>query len=74
MDEAEKSVTWNIRKQKTKKLIRATRRKKNFKKRRISSLWEIFKRSNIHIIGVPVREEKELEIVNLFEKKFKNLP
>ena len=25
----------------------------------ISSLWDNFKRSNIHIIGVPEREEKE---------------
>ena len=25
----------------------------------ISSLWDNFKRSNIHLIGVPEREEKE---------------
>ena len=34
----------------------------------ISNLWDNFKRSNIHIIGVPVREEKEQGIGNLFEK------
>ena len=33
-----------------------------------SSLWDNFKRSNIHIIGLPEREEKEQEIGNLFEK------
>ena len=32
----------------------------------ISSLWDNFKRSNIHIIGVPEGEEKEQEIGNLF--------
>ena len=34
----------------------------------INSLWDNFKRSNIHIIGLPEREEKEQEIGNLFEK------
>ena len=34
----------------------------------ISSLWVNFRRSNIHIIGVPEGEEKEQEIGNLFEK------
>ena len=34
----------------------------------ISSLWDNFKHSNIHIIGEPKGEEKELEIENLFEK------
>ena len=34
-----------------------------------------FKRSNIHIIGVPEREEKEHEIGNVFEKIMKeNIP
>ena len=40
----------------------------------ISSLWDNFKKSNIHIIGVP-EEEKEQEIGNLFEKIMKeNFP
>ena len=43
----------------------------------ISSLWDNFKKSNIHITGVPEWEEKEQEIGNLFEKvmkeKFPNL-
>ena len=34
----------------------------------INSLWDNFKRSNIHIIGVPEGEEKEQEIGSLFEK------
>ena len=42
---------------------------------RISSLWDNFKHSNIHIIGVPEGEEKEQEIGNLFEKLMKeNFP
>ena len=41
----------------------------------ISSLWDNFKSSNIHIIGVPEGEEKEQEIGNLFEKTMKeNFP
>ena len=34
----------------------------------LSSFWDNFKPSNIHIIGVPEGEEKEQEIGNLFEK------
>ena len=37
----------------------------------ISSLWDNFKRSNIHFIGVPEGEKKEQEIGNLFEKIMK---
>ena len=41
----------------------------------VSRLWDNFKRSNIHIIVVPEREEKEQEIGNLFEKIMKeNFP
>ena len=36
----------------------------------VSSLWDNFKRSNIHIIGVP-EEEKKQEIRNIFEKIMK---
>ena len=40
-----------------------------------SSLWNNFKRSKIHIVGVPEGEEKEQEIGNLFEKLIKeNFP
>ena len=35
----------------------------------ISSLWDNFKRSNIHLIWGARGEEKEQEIGNLYEKK-----
>ena len=34
----------------------------------ISSLWDNFKHSNIHLIGVPEGKEKEQEIGNVSEK------
>ena len=34
----------------------------------ISRLWNNFKHSNIHIIGVPEKEEKGQETGNIFEK------
>ena len=40
--------------------------KKN--KDRLRSLWDIFKRTNIQIKGVPEGEEEEQEVENLFEK------
>ena len=41
----------------------------------ISSLWDNFKRSNLHIIVVPEWEEKEQEVGSLFEKIVKeNFP
>ena len=57
-----KSMIWNIRKQKStnqnskkKKIIWKT-------KDSVRSLWDNYKHSNIHIIGVPEGEEKEQEI------------
>ena len=69
-----KSIIWNIRKKKQPR----TKRKKHPKNEAgISSLWDIFKTSNIHITGVPEGEKKEQEIGNLSEKimkeKFLNL-
>ena len=47
--------------------IRTTRRKRIQKNEySVSSLWDNFKRYNIHIIGVPEGEEKGQEIGNLF--------
>ena len=66
-----KSMIWSIRKQK--RTNQNNKKKKESRKIRvvsISSLWDNFKHSNIHIIGVP-KEEKEQEIGNLFEKKRK---
>ena len=37
----------------------------------INSLWDNFKHTNIHIVGVPEGEEKEQGIRNLFEKIMK---
>ena len=65
-----KSMIWNIERQN--QPIRITRRKKKPKKEdSVSSLWDNFKHSNIHIIGVPEGEQKEQEIGNLFEKIMK---
>ena len=50
-----------------------TRIKKN--EEMLTNLQDIFKRSNIQIIGVPEGEEEEQEIENLFEKIMKeNFP
>ena len=38
---------------------------------RLRNLQDIFKRSNIQIIGVPEREEEEREIENIFEQIMK---
>ena len=53
-------MIWNKRKQK--QPIKTTGRKENPKNEdRIISLWDNFKRSNIHLIGAPEGEEKEQE-------------
>ena len=45
------------------------------KEEMLRNLWDIFKCSNIQIIGVPEGEEEEKDIENLFEKIMKeNLP
>ena len=70
-----KSMTWNIRNQKTPN--ENIKKKKEAKKNEdsISSLWDNFKRSNIRITGVPEGEEKEQEIGNLLGKNVKeNFP
>ena len=59
-------MMWNIRNQKT--ANQNNKKKKESKNMRKSSLWDNFKRSNIHITGVPEGKEKEQEIGNLFEK------
>ena len=42
------------------------------KNKRLKNLQDIFKRSNIRIIGVPEGEEEEQKIENLFEQIMKN--
>ena len=49
-----------------------TRIQKN--KERLRNLQDIFKCSNIRIIGVPEGEEEEQEIENLFEQMKENFP
>ena len=69
-----KSVIWKIRKQK--QPIRTRRRKKNPKNEdSIKSIWDNFRRSNIHITGAAEGEEKKQEVGNLSEKIVKeNFP
>ena len=73
----------NIKKDEAKIQINDLERMYNIKKKKeppqnedsINSLWNNFKRSNIWLIGVPEREEKEQEIGNLSEKIVKeNFP
>ena len=49
-----------------------TRIQKN--EERLRNLQDIFKHSNIQIIGVPEEEEEEQDIEILFEKIMKNFP
>ena len=63
-----KSMIWAIRKQKTTNQNNMKKKRVQKKEDSISSLWNNFKRSHIHIIGVPEGEEKEQKIGNLFEK------
>ena len=68
-----KSTIWNTRKGRA--FNQNSRKEKNQKNEdMLRSLWDIFKHTNICIIGLP-EEEKEQETENLFEKKMKeNLP
>ena len=74
MEEAENQI--NDLEQKEKKQSEHQEEKESKKiEDSISNLWDNFKCSNIHIIGVPEGEEKEQEIGNLFEKIVKeNFP
>ena len=50
-------------------------KKQEFGKMRLRNLQDIFKHSNIQIIGVPEREDKEQKIENIFEQIMKeNFP
>ena len=70
-----KSMIWNIRKRKTTIQNNKKKKESNSNKDSVRSLWENFKQSNIHIIGVPEGEEKEQENGNIYEKIVKeNFP
>ena len=63
-----KSMVWSRRKKET--FNRNRMKKQEFKKNeeRLRNLQDIFKCSNIQVIGVPEGEEEDQEIENLFEK------
>ena len=63
-----KLMIWNIRKQKT--TNQNKRKKKDSKKNEdsVSNLWDNFKYSNLHIIGVPKGERKSKKL-QLYLKK-----
>ena len=63
-----KSIIWNIKKQKTTNQNKKKKKESKKSKDSISSLWDNFKRSNMHIIGMPEGKEKEQEIGNVSEK------
>ena len=71
MDEAENQI--NDLKHKEAKNNQSEQQEKRILKKEdsISSLWDNFKQSNIHIIWVQEGEEKKQEIGNLFEKIIK---
>ena len=63
-----KSRVWSRRKKETEQ-NEETRIQKS---ERLMNLQDIFKRSNIRIIGVPAGEEEDQEIEKLFEKIMKD--
>ena len=67
-----KSMIWNIRKQKTNKKTQTTQNKKKKESGKnedsISSLWDNFKRSNGHIIGLP-EEKRQSKKLGIYLKK-----
>ena len=54
------------RKRERKKKRKETRIKESEDKDSVKSLWDTFKHTYIHIMGVPEGEEREQEIENLF--------
>ena len=68
-----KSMIWNIRKQKTTNQKNKKQREEKNNEDRVRNLWDNVKRTNIHIIGVPEREEKEQYTGNPFEKIMKEI-
>ena len=63
-----KSMVWTKRKKET--FNQKRMKKQEFKKseERLRNLQDIFKHSNIQIIGIPEGEEEEQKIENLFEQ------
>ena len=65
-------MIWNIWKQKTTNQNNKKKKESTKNEDSVSSLWDNFKRSNIHIIGVPEGEDKEQKTGNTFEKIMKD--
>ena len=61
-------MIWNKRKQKTTNQNNKKKKESRINKDSVSSIWDNFNMSNIHIIGVPEGEKREEEIGNLFKK------
>ena len=61
------STVWSRRKKQTFNQHRIKKLRIFKNEERFRNLWDNFKRYNIQITGVP-KEEKELDIENLFEK------
>ena len=66
-----KSMTQNIRKKKTSNQYSKKKKGSRRNEDSVKSLWDNFRRSDIHIIRVPEGEKKEQEIGNPFEKIIK---
>ena len=62
------SSIWNIRNKKTPNHNSKKKEEKRNQKNKdsVRSLWDNFKHTNIHVIGVQEGEEREQEIGNLF--------
>ena len=68
-------MTWNLRKQKNKQTGQQKEKRILKHEDSISSLWDNFKHSSIHNMGVSGGEEKEQGLGNLFETILKeNIP
>ena len=70
-----KSTIWNTRKEKNIQSEQQEEKRIQKKEDMLRNLCDIFKHTNIRIIGVPEGEKEEQEIENLFEKIMKeNFP
>ena len=76
VDEAENQINgWKHKEVKTNHQNNKKKKESKKSKDSISSLWDNFKRSNMHIIGMPEGKEKEQEIGILSENTVKeNFP
>ena len=62
-------MIWNIRNEKATNQNNKKRKESKKVKIVISNLWDNFKRSNIHVIGVPEGGERKSKKVEIYLKK-----